>query len=67
MKVEHQCRRSRELIAWAAENGWSAEKTRGGHIRFTREGKTVFGASTPGSKRTLHNLRALLRRRMRQP
>lgn len=53
----------RQLIKEAEKDGWSAERTRGGHIRFTRPGRgPVFFGSTPGDRRAYMNCRSALRR-----
>ncbi len=48
-------------------NGFSTTLTRGGHIRISHPlmAGPVFAASTPSDHRAIHNLRALIRRKMR--
>jgi predicted RNA binding protein YcfA (HicA-like mRNA interferase family) len=49
-------------------NGFSVALTRGGHIRISHPymNGAVFAASTPSDHRAIHNLRALIRRKMRE-
>jgi hypothetical protein len=55
-----------DLIKLAAELGYSAEPTAGGHIRFVHpSGALVHSASTPSDHRALRNARADLRRELR--
>lgn len=52
-----------DLIKRAQKAGWTAEKTRGSHIRLTSPtGVVVHHASTSGDWRSLRNFRARLRR-----
>jgi hypothetical protein len=55
-----------DLIKLAAELGYSAEPTAGGHIRFVHpSGALVHSASTPSDHRALRTARADLRRELR--
>lgn len=52
----------RELVRWAEDLGYSAERTSGGHIKMVHpavEGP-VFCASTPSDHRALSNIRSTL-------
>ncbi|MFN2347752.1 MAG: type II toxin-antitoxin system HicA family toxin [Dermatophilaceae bacterium] len=52
----------RELVRWAEDLGYSAERTSGGHIKMVHpavEGP-VFCASTPSDHRALSNIRSIL-------
>jgi len=48
-------------------SGFSTTLTRGGHIRISHPHMNgpVFAASTPSDHRAIHNLRALIHRKMR--
>ncbi len=53
----------KDLVKHAEQHGWTCERTRNGHVRFTSpKGATVFGPSTPSDRRSLLNVRAQLRR-----
>lgn len=53
----------RRLLEYAAEGGWTASHTRGGHLKFSRPGsKPVFCSSTCSDHRAFKNARADLRR-----
>ncbi|PRB81495.1 type II toxin-antitoxin system HicA family toxin [Pseudomonas sp. MYb185] len=52
-----------ELADFAVGLGWQVSRTRGGHIRFTKEGyPPIYTSSTPSDPRAGLNARALLRR-----
>jgi len=49
------------LLAYAANNGWTARRTRGGHVRFQKLGcAPVFTSSTPSDWRAYRNALAML-------
>ncbi|SDI35769.1 hypothetical protein SAMN05216588_11586 [Pseudomonas flavescens] len=49
------------LLVYAANNGWTARRTRGGHVRFQKPGCTpVFTSSTPSDWRAYRNALAML-------
>jgi hypothetical protein len=55
-----------DLIKLAAELGYTASPTAGGHIRFVHEcGAMVHAASTPSDRRAWANARSDLRRELR--
>lgn len=60
--------KSKDLNALRKEyekQGWTVERTRGGHLAWTSPDKNVrpiYSASTPSDRRALNNLRAALRR-----
>ena len=52
-----------KVVAFAAELGFTACRTKGDHIRFSKPGRrTVFFSSTPGDKRAPLNAMSNLRR-----
>jgi len=52
-----------DLADYATSLGWKVSRTRGGHIRFTKEGyPPIYTSSTPSDPRAGLNARALLRR-----
>lgn len=57
-------RELRPFVKAAIDQGWSVEKTGGGHLRFkSPTGAVVFTPSTPGGgNRAIENTRAALRR-----
>lgn len=60
-------RRGRELVRLARDLGWSAELTRGGHVRLVKPGcGPVFVASTPSDRRAHRNALATLKREDRR-
>jgi hypothetical protein len=53
----------RRLAAEAQRQGWSVEKTGGGHLKWVApSGARVYTASTPSDPRAFANVRAMLRR-----
>lgn len=49
------------LLVYAANNGWTARRTRGGHVRFQKPGCVpVFTSSTPSDWRSYRNALAML-------
>lgn len=57
------------LLKEAGEMGFTVTTTGkcGDHYRFTRPGcRVVFGSSTPGDRRAVLNIRAKLRRAVRE-
>lgn len=51
------------LLVYAANNGWQARRTRGGHVRFQKPGRSpVFTSSTPSDWRAYRNALAMLTR-----
>lgn len=52
----------RSLIAKAEKQGCQVKRTRGSHIRVSRDGKSVTLASTTSHSRTISNARADLKR-----
>lgn len=49
------------LLAYASSNGWTARRTRGGHVRFQKRGcAPVFTSSTPSDWRAYRNALAML-------
>lgn len=60
-------RKVRELVEWATDNGWTVEKTNGGHLRYTHPDvkMPVFGAHSPSDHRSVRNMRARLKRALR--
>lgn len=57
---------TKRVIQFAEENGWIADKTNNGHLRFRKEGRqTTFHSSTPGDRRSGKNVISKLRRRDR--
>lgn len=54
---------TKRVIAVALALGFALSYTRGGHMKFTRDGSPpVFTSSTPSDHRTLKNCEARLRR-----
>lgn len=60
--------RLQEVIVEAIGDGWEAELSPGGHIKFTHPyvDEFVFGPSSPSDHRASKNLRSRLRRTLRQ-
>lgn len=58
----------RDLISYAEDLGFKAERTNGGHIRFLHPlvAKPVFTSSTPSDWRSVENTASQLRRALRQ-
>ena len=55
----------RELVEFADGLGYSAEKTKGGHIKFSCPGiPATFTSATPSDYRSWTNCRARLRRQV---
>jgi len=55
------------LFAYAWTAGWSASRTNGGHLRFSKPGRPfIFTSSTPSDRRAYLNALAMLRRADRQ-
>jgi predicted RNA binding protein YcfA (HicA-like mRNA interferase family) len=53
----------KQLLRQAEARGWSLQPTNGGHWKLThRSGTVVVTGSSPGDRRALANLRAMLRR-----
>ncbi|MBO1325361.1 hypothetical protein K2X14_11520 [Acetobacter sp. TBRC 12305] len=53
----------KELLRSVKARGWSAELTRGGHVRWKHtSGAFVFGAATPSDRRAIQNLKAQMKR-----
>lgn len=49
------------LLSYALKHGWQAEKTRGGHLRFSKPGRPlIHTGSTPGDWRSAKNAMARL-------
>lgn len=54
---------TQRVVAYAAELGFTASRTKGDHIRFSKPGRqTVFFSSTPGDKRAPLNAMSKLRK-----
>jgi predicted RNA binding protein YcfA (HicA-like mRNA interferase family) len=53
-----------ELVRHAERDGWTVERTSGGHLKFTHQdaATTVFGSATPSCVRSTRNTLADLRR-----
>lgn len=57
------CESTKRVINFARELGFSVSRTRGGHLRFTREnGPTVFFSGSPSDRRSMQNGLSKLRR-----
>jgi predicted RNA binding protein YcfA (HicA-like mRNA interferase family) len=55
------------VLREARAMGFAIERTRGSHFKLTApSGALVFAASTPSDRRAIHNIRADLRRALRQ-
>lgn len=55
------------LFVYAANNGWLVMRTNGGHLRFTKPGRSIIHtSSTPSDRRAVHNAVAMLARADRQ-
>ena len=54
----------KDLLRLASRDGWTASRTRGGHLRLDHEDARmpVFCASTPSDYRAMANTLAMLRR-----
>jgi hypothetical protein len=53
----------RSLIRTATESGFTVERTRKNHIKFTSpSGKVFFTGGTPGDRRAIFNVRSLMRK-----
>lgn len=53
-----------DLVSLAIDSGWVVRRTEGGHIAMTSPaGETVVCSSTPSDRRSVLNLRALLKRK----
>ena len=53
---------TKRLVAFATDHGWSLEKTRNSHLKFTHPAATsVFFSSTPGDRRAALNCKSQLR------
>lgn len=51
------------LFVYAADNGWLAMRTNGGHLRFTKpERPIIHTSSTPSDRRAVRNALAMLAR-----
>lgn len=49
------------LLSYAQQHGWKAEKTRGGHLRFSKPGRPlIHTGSTPSDWRSAKNALARL-------
>ncbi|WP_051424516.1 type II toxin-antitoxin system HicA family toxin [Pseudomonas sp. URMO17WK12:I4] len=49
------------LLIYAANNGWTARRTRGGHVRFQKPGRPlIHTSSTPSDWRAYRNALAML-------
>lgn len=49
------------LLVYAANNGWTARRTRGGHVRFQKPGRPlIHTSSTPSDWRAYRNALAML-------
>ena len=56
-----------KVVAFAAELGFTACRTKGDHIRFSKPGcRSVFFSSTPGDKRAHLNAMSSLRKADRE-
>lgn len=54
-------KRLRALFLYAKEFGWTATKTNGGHLRFTKPGRPIIHTSrTPSDHRAVLNALAML-------
>lgn len=52
-----------KVIRAAEREGWEVSSTRGGHVRFRKDGgPPIITSSTPGDARSTRNLIARLRR-----
>nr|WP_132679456.1 hypothetical protein [Pseudomonas aeruginosa] len=57
----------RRLVAFAQADGWSVDRSAGGHLKLSKIGcASIFISSTPSDARGELNARALLRRADRQ-
>ena len=64
-KIPREIRRSllRSEAELAMDLGWSIERTRGGHLKWTPPtGKFVIMPGTPSDRRSYLNARSMLRR-----
>lgn len=51
------------VVRYARANDWQIERTRGGHLRLTKEGMPpVYTSSTPSDTRSENNAIAMLKR-----
>lgn len=51
------------LFVYAADNGWAAMRTNGGHLRFTKPDRPIIHtSSTPSDRRAVRNALAMLAR-----
>ncbi|MCQ4270222.1 type II toxin-antitoxin system HicA family toxin [Pseudomonas kuykendallii] len=56
------------LYDYATENGWQAQRTNGGHLRWLKPGRPIIHtSSTPSDRRAWLNALAMLRWADRQP
>ncbi|MDA1406199.1 hypothetical protein IPC382_26920 [Pseudomonas aeruginosa] len=56
-------KRLQALFLYAKELGWTATKTNGGHLRFTKPGRPIIHtSSTPSDWRAVRNAVAMLAR-----
>lgn len=56
-------KRLQALFLYAKEFGWTATKTNGGHLRFTKPGRPIIHtSSTPSDWRAVSNSVAMLAR-----
>lgn len=54
-------KRLQALFLYAKEFGWTASKTNGGHLRFTKPGRPIIHtSSTPSDHRAVQNALAML-------
>jgi predicted RNA binding protein YcfA (HicA-like mRNA interferase family) len=60
--------KARDLIRVAKREGWSVTRTGGDHLRLEhpQAARPVFTGLTPSDRRTIHNVRADMRRQLRQ-
>lgn len=57
----------KRLMRFALHHGWDVERTRGGHLRFLKQGcPPVFTGYSPSDARAEKNMLARLRRIQRQ-
>lgn len=53
----------RRLVFFALAEGWQVSRTRGGHLRFSKQGcASIFTSGTPSDHRSTRNAHARLRR-----
>nr|WP_315539887.1 hypothetical protein [uncultured Comamonas sp.] len=66
-KLARGHKRLRALIEFAVGEGWHVKRTRGGHLKFTKNGcAAIYTSSTASDHRAELNARAQIRRAARE-